>query len=51
MSRWLYNMISSSLSGRFTGTIKICLFDGGVVNVVKEESFKQPNNTEAMALV
>lgn len=51
MSRWLYNLICSSLAGRFTGVIEIHCFDGGLSNVIKKESFKQPNNTEALAVV
>lgn len=51
MSRWLYNFIVCALVEKKTGTIRICLFNGGISNVIMEESFKQPNNAEAAALV
>lgn len=51
MSRWLYNFIVSALVEKKTGTIEINLFEGGLSNVIFKQSFKQPNNAEAAALV
>lgn len=39
---WLLNLISDKLKKKFTGTIKINAFQGGITNVIIEESIKPP---------
>lgn len=52
MSRWLYNFIVDKFNANRPMVIEIHIgIGGGLSNIIVKESFKQPNNTETMALV
>jgi hypothetical protein len=44
---WLFNLIKDLIDKKFTGSVKINFFQGGISNINKEESIKpQPNKKE-----
>lgn len=39
---WLGKILSESVKEGFTGSIQINMFQGGIANIVKQESIKPP---------
>jgi hypothetical protein len=39
---WLFALIKNLVENKFTGSIRINFFQGGITNINKEESIKPP---------
>lgn len=39
---WLFDFISNKIRTKFTGSLRINFFDGGVTNINVEESIRPP---------
>lgn len=48
---WLIVLINKSVEDKFTGSIQINFFKGGIVNLNKNESIKPPNNWKTEVVV
>jgi hypothetical protein len=48
---WLITVITKAIEGKFTGSIKIDFFNGGVANVSVNETLKPPNNWKTELVV
>jgi len=39
---WLFDILNSKIKAKFTGSIRINFFNGGISNINVEESIKPP---------
>jgi hypothetical protein len=44
--KWLFDMILLACKNRFTGSITINFFQGGITNINKNESIKPPTEAQ-----
>ena len=42
---WVFDIIKEEMKKRFTGSIQIHFFKGGIANITKVESIKPPKKT------
>ena len=40
--KWLFELIANLVKNRFTGSLKVNFFKGGITNVNKDESLRPP---------
>ena len=40
--KWLFELITNLIRNRFTGSLRINFFKGGITNVNKDESMRPP---------
>lgn len=48
---WLTDIIGKAIGDKFTGSIQINFFSGGITNINKSESIKPPNNWKTELVV
>ena len=51
MMEWLTDILKKAKDDKFTGSIQINFFSGGVTNINKSESIKPPNNWKTEIVV
>lgn len=44
--QWIFAIIKDTMKDRFTGSIQIHFFKGGIANITKLETIKPPNKKE-----